>query len=209
MSHSNFKFLQGVNDFLFSIARAAEKNYPDDPNTTLVKLRIFGESTDSETYHTLEADGRSFAEHSHEQLTAKLQRIISHAQFSRDKSKTLQAHIKHIDELCQSAAGCDFTHLAKLLKEKGPKWSAEVFNQASNLVSHLEHLKQEINQLRDMPIYLTQSILAKAFRGELVAQDPNDEPADKLLERIAKARIEAEQLAKAAKKTAKQAVKQG
>ncbi|WP_099612243.1 restriction endonuclease subunit S [Vibrio fujianensis] len=50
---------------------------------------------------------------------------------------------------------------------------------------------------------LTQSILAKAFRGELVAQDPNDEPAEKLLERIAKARSEAEQLAKAAKKAVK------
>ncbi|MEZ9240173.1 restriction endonuclease subunit S [Vibrio splendidus] len=47
---------------------------------------------------------------------------------------------------------------------------------------------------------LTQSILAKAFRGELVAQDPTDEPADKLLERIAEARKEAEALAKAAKK---------
>ncbi|MDE1339809.1 restriction endonuclease subunit S [Vibrio aestuarianus] len=47
---------------------------------------------------------------------------------------------------------------------------------------------------------LTQSILAKAFRGELVPQDPNDEPADKLLERIAAARKEAEVLAKAAKK---------
>jgi len=31
---------------------------------------------------------------------------------------------------------------------------------------------------------LTQSILAKAFRGELVPQDPNDEPAEKLLARI-------------------------
>ncbi|MDE1239221.1 restriction endonuclease subunit S [Vibrio aestuarianus] len=54
---------------------------------------------------------------------------------------------------------------------------------------------------------LTQSILAKAFRGELVAQDPNDEPADKLLERISAARKEAEALAKAAKKTSKAAVK--
>ncbi|ANO33135.1 hypothetical protein A6E01_07895 [Vibrio breoganii] len=45
MSKSNFEFLKGVNDFLFAIARAAEKNYPDDPNTTLVKLRQFGEAT--------------------------------------------------------------------------------------------------------------------------------------------------------------------
>jgi type I restriction enzyme, S subunit len=31
---------------------------------------------------------------------------------------------------------------------------------------------------------LDRSILAKAFRGELVPQDPNDEPAAVLLERI-------------------------
>lgn len=35
---------------------------------------------------------------------------------------------------------------------------------------------------------LTQSILAKAFRGELVPQDPNDEPATELLERIRRER---------------------
>jgi type I restriction enzyme S subunit len=34
---------------------------------------------------------------------------------------------------------------------------------------------------------LTQSILAKAFRGDLVPQDPNDEPATVLLERIRQA----------------------
>jgi type I restriction enzyme S subunit len=31
---------------------------------------------------------------------------------------------------------------------------------------------------------LDQAILAKAFRGELVPQDPNDEPASVLLQRI-------------------------
>ncbi|EMN7236505.1 restriction endonuclease subunit S [Vibrio parahaemolyticus] len=50
---------------------------------------------------------------------------------------------------------------------------------------------------------LTQSILAKAFRGELVPQNDDDEPAEVLLKRIAQARKEAEALAKAAKKAAK------
>jgi hypothetical protein len=39
--------------------------------------------------------------------------------------------------------------------------------------------------------HLTQSILAKAFRGELVPQDPNDEPASELLKRIQAERAEA------------------
>ncbi|MBV6504892.1 MAG: Type-1 restriction enzyme EcoKI specificity protein [Syntrophorhabdaceae bacterium] len=42
---------------------------------------------------------------------------------------------------------------------------------------------------------LTQSILAKAFRGELVPQDPNDEPAAKLLERIRAEREKQERIA--------------
>jgi hypothetical protein len=37
-------------------------------------------------------------------------------------------------------------------------------------------------------INLTESILTKAFRGELVPQDPNDEPASALLERIRNAK---------------------
>lgn len=38
---------------------------------------------------------------------------------------------------------------------------------------------------------LTQSILAKAFRGQLVPQDPNDEPASVLIEQIREAKEKA------------------
>lgn len=72
----------------------------------------------------------------------------------------------------------------------------QYFALADTLEKHLADAKARVDNL-------TQSILGKAFRGELVPQDPNDEPADKLLERIKAARLEAEKLEKAAKKAAK------
>ena len=50
---------------------------------------------------------------------------------------------------------------------------------------------------------LDQSILAKAFRGELVPQDPSDEPASQLLHRIRTTREKLEAEKKAAKKKSK------
>ena len=49
---------------------------------------------------------------------------------------------------------------------------------------------------------LDQSILAKAFRGELVPQDPNDEPASSLLARIREQRMQQAETIKGKKKTA-------
>jgi type I restriction enzyme S subunit len=67
------------------------------------------------------------------------------------------------------------------------------FALADTLEKNLKNAKQRVDNL-------TQSILAKAFKGELVPQDPNDEPAEQLLARIKTARAEAELLEKAAKK---------
>lgn len=64
----------------------------------------------------------------------------------------------------------------------------KLFKLAATIETHYDKAKQVVDKL-------TQSILAKAFRGELVAQDPADDPAVVLLERI-----RAEYLVKAALK---------
>jgi type I restriction enzyme S subunit len=48
----------------------------------------------------------------------------------------------------------------------------------------IDRLASETTSARKLIDHLDQAILVKAFRGELVPQDPNDEPASVLLERI-------------------------
>jgi type I restriction enzyme S subunit len=51
-------------------------------------------------------------------------------------------------------------------------------------LSVCDKLEQTVDQTLALSASLRQSILKKAFEGRLVPQDPNDEPAEKLLERI-------------------------
>ena len=48
----------------------------------------------------------------------------------------------------------------------------------------IDRLSAESKSARKLIDQLDQAILAKAFRGELVPQDPNDEPATVVLDRI-------------------------
>lgn len=60
----------------------------------------------------------------------------------------------------------------------------EIVRRVEQLFAFADQLEAKVNEAKTRIDRLTQSILAKAFRGELVPQDPNDEPASVLLARI-------------------------
>lgn len=79
----------------------------------------------------------------------------------------------------------------------------EIVRRVETLFKTADKIEQRYQKARTYIDQLTQSILAKAFRGELVPQDSNDEPASVLLERIRAERENRENVAKTAKKPAK------
>jgi type I restriction enzyme S subunit len=66
----------------------------------------------------------------------------------------------------------------------------EIVRRVEKLFAFADRIEARLKQAQSHVDRLTQSILAKAFRGELVPQDPNDEPASELLRRIRVARVE-------------------
>lgn len=68
----------------------------------------------------------------------------------------------------------------------------EIVKQLDETLSSIDRVENEIKNNLKKSEALRQSILKKAFSGKLVAQDPNDEPASVLLQRI-RAEKEAQQ----------------
>ena len=63
----------------------------------------------------------------------------------------------------------------------------EIVRRVETLFAYADRLEARYQNARNQVEKLTPALLAKAFRGELVPQDPNDEPASELLARIATA----------------------
>ena len=90
----------------------------------------------------------------------------------RNSNNTGQPDLTH-----KSFGPCPFA-LPPYLEQK------EIARCIEQLFSYSDKIEAHYTKATIMLDKLPQSILAKAFRGELVPQDPNDEPASVLLERI-------------------------
>jgi len=72
----------------------------------------------------------------------------------------------------------------------------EIVRRVEALFKIADQIEERYTKARTYVDKLTQSILAKAFRGELVPQDPNDEPTSELLKRIKEEKTKTETKAK-------------
>lgn len=70
-----------------------------------------------------------------------------------------------------------------------PEESQQIVEEIERRFSIADHIEMALEQSIKQSGRLRQSILKKAFEGTLVPQDPNDEPANELLERIEEERV--------------------
>ena len=78
----------------------------------------------------------------------------------------------------------------------------EIVRRVEAMFKIADAVEDRYRKAREQLDKLPQSILAKAFRGELVPQDHDDEPASALLERIRAAKAEAGGAVKKSKRPA-------
>lgn len=95
--------------------------------------------------------------------------------------------LEQIADLCKGSTR-DFLNqkILKSLMYPLPPLSEqhEIVRRVETLFAKADRIEAQYQRARQAVDRLTPALLAKAFRGELVPQDPNDEPASVLLEKI-------------------------
>ncbi len=85
----------------------------------------------------------------------------------------------------------------------------EIVRQVDKLFALADKVEEHYQKARARVDALAQSVLAKAFRGELVPQNPDDEPAEILLQRIQEEKKKMEAELKTASRSARETRKNG
>lgn len=99
--------------------------------------------------------------------------------------------------IAQASTGSDLPHISgnDILGMQIPlpplAEQVEIFKRIESAFAKIDRLASEAASASKLLDRLDQALLSKAFRGELVPQDPNDEPASELLARIQSARAAA------------------
>lgn len=106
------------------------------------------------------------------------------SQFGRDELRRNAKHAVNQASINQSDVKGSRLNLPP------PPEQAEIVRRVEALFAIADRLEQRYQAALTTFNRLTPALLAKAFRGELVPQDPNDEPASVLLERIRAQRAE-------------------
>jgi len=108
-------------------------------------------------------------------------------------------------DLASTSAGLytlSISKIAKLpIRVPSAQEQTEIVRRVDDLLSLADSLERQLDEALARVENLTPSVLAKAFRGELVPQYPNDEPAGKMLERIRKGNGSAAVVAKTSGKS--------
>ena len=158
---ANFSFLADHDLQLTRLAALAERYFADDPNTCLIKPRQFGELiVYPDKLIRVRLD-------EHKALPA----FVALVGASSQARQQLRPHIKTAAGQ-HGISGKDLQSLQLPL----PPLSTQhrIINRAQTAFQRLETLAAEHDRAQTFVPKLDQAILAKTFRGELVAQDPND-----------------------------------
>lgn len=98
-----------------------------------------------------------------------------------------------IESLAKSTSGVNNINSEQLKSLTVPipplREQVEIVRRIDSAFAEIDRLAAEAASARKLVDRLDQAILAKAFRGELVPQDPADEPASALLDRIRAERV--------------------
>jgi type I restriction enzyme S subunit len=95
---------------------------------------------------------------------------------------------RQIEAVASSTTGLHTLSVSKVGELQLPvptlELQAEIVRRVETLFAFADRLEARLAQAQTAVDRLTPSLLAKAFRGELVPQDPADEPASELLKRL-------------------------